>query len=76
MEGYFLNVAHKLETKRIGPGLGKCDILAELKTWDLWRAVIAEGVATALFVLIGTMSVMDIGGTDQGDTNAKFVRVS
>lgn len=76
MEGYFLYIANKLESIRLQSGNGKYDILAELKSWDLWRAVLAEGISTMLFVLIGTMSAMDLDQTDQGDKNAKFVRIA
>ncbi|XP_060565223.1 aquaporin FA-CHIP-like [Ruditapes philippinarum] len=74
MEGYFLHIASKLEELRVRPGTGKFNLLTELKSWDLWRGVIAELIATALFVLIGSMSAMDINQTDEGDKNAKFIR--
>ncbi|XP_053382421.1 aquaporin AQPAe.a-like [Mercenaria mercenaria] len=76
MEGYFLHIASRLENLRTQPCKGTFDILKELRSWDLWRAVIAEAMATALFVLIGTMSIMDLEQMDQGDRNAKYVRIA
>lgn len=76
MDGYFLYLANKLEKVRLQSETGKFDVLTELKSWDLWRAVLAEGLSTMLFVLIGTMSAMDLEQTDEGDKNAKYVRVS
>ncbi|WAR21867.1 AQPA-like protein, partial [Mya arenaria] len=45
----------------------------ELKTWSLWRAVLAEFLATLLFVFIGTMSAVDI--VPITDSAGKFVRI-
>ncbi|WAR21870.1 AQP1-like protein, partial [Mya arenaria] len=45
----------------------------ELKSWPLWRAVLAEFIATLLFVFIGTMSAIDI--VPFTDTAGKFVRI-
>lgn len=52
--------------------LGK--ILQELKSWDLWRAVLAECIATFLFVFIGTMSAVGIAPVV--DDWAKIIRIS
>lgn len=62
MDGYFLYIADRLDRIRVGEGKGKFDLLGELKSWELWRAVLAEGVATMLFVFIGTASaVLPVG---------------
>ena len=57
MDGYFLYIANRLDNIRT-EGPGKLDIVGELKSWDLWRAVLAEGVATMLFVFVGTASIV------------------
>ena len=70
MDAYFLYVADRLEKIRNGEAKG---LLGELKSWELWRAVLAEGVATMLFVFIGTASaVLPMGEALQA---AKIVRV-
>ena len=58
MDGYFLYIADRLDRIRVGEGKGKFDLIGELKSWELWRAVLAEGVATMLFVFIGTASAV------------------
>lgn len=74
MDGYFLYVAHKLEKLRTGPQRSLLDVVGEIKSWDLWRAVLAEGVATMLFVFIGTSSiVLPMGESLDG---AKIVRIA
>ncbi|XP_060576032.1 aquaporin AQPAe.a-like [Ruditapes philippinarum] len=65
MEGYFLYIANHLENIRLTDSRSSLPnkTIHELKTWDLWRAVLAEFVATVLFVFIGTMSA-SYGGYD------------
>ena len=58
MDGYFLHIANRLDKIRTGDGQGNFNIFGELKSWDLWRAVLAEGVATLLFVFVGTASIV------------------
>ena len=75
MDGYFLYIAARLDKLRQGgDAAGAGNWAMELRGWPLWRAVIAEFLATFLFVFIGTMSAVDI--VPAGDLNAKFVRVS
>ena len=73
MDAYFLYVANRIDKIRAGEGNGKFDIVGELKSWELWRAVMAEGVATMLFVFIGTASaVLPLGEVLMA---AKIIRV-
>ena len=73
MDAYFLYVANRIDKIRAGEGSGKFDIVGELKSWELWRAVMAEGVATMLFVFIGTASaVLPLGEVLMA---AKIIRV-
>ena len=73
MDGYFLYIASKLEKLR-RPQRRLLDIKGEIKSWDLWRGVIAEGIATMLFVFVGTASIVfPIGETL---TSASIVKVS
>lgn len=58
MEGYFLYIANKLDRIRNGDTPEKFDILRELRGFELWRAVLAEFIATMLFVFMGTMSAV------------------
>lgn len=74
MDGYFLYIASKLEKLRTGPKKSVLDIVGEIKSWDLWRAVLAEGLATMLFVFIGTSAiVLPLGQALDG---AKIVRIA
>lgn len=73
MDGYFLHVANRLDKIRTGDNHGKSEFLKELKTLDLWRAVLAEFVATMLFVFIGTMSAVGIVTLSTGEA---IIRVS
>ena len=69
-----MHIANKVEQTKLQHGrVGKVGLLEELRTWDLWRAVLAEFVATMLFVFIGTMSAVSIA---TGDELSKVVRVS
>lgn len=80
MEGYFVHIASHVEKIRRADGgapeantiQGK--ILQEIKSWELWRAVLAEFIATLLFVFIGTMSA--VGMVTVVDEWAKIIRVS
>lgn len=59
MDGYFLYIASKLEgLRKGGPERGVFDILGEIKSLDLWRAVLAEGLATMIFVFVGTSATV------------------
>lgn len=60
MEGYFLYIADKLESLRLGHGSGKYDILRELRSYKFWVAVLAELIATMVFVFVGTMSAVSL----------------
>lgn len=62
MDAYFLYITSKLEKLRKGPERSLFDIAGEFKSWDLWRAVLAEGVATMLFVFAGTSSIVQPAG--------------
>ena len=62
MDAYFLYITSKLEKLRKGPERNLLDIAGELKSWDLWRAVLAEGIATMLFVFVGTSSIVQPTG--------------
>ena len=73
MDGYFLHIANRLDSIRT-EGQGKLDIIGELKSWDLWRAVLAEGLATMLFVFVGTASIVLPEGQVLGP--ALIIRVS
>lgn len=72
MEAYFVHIASRVEKLRQGEAdsVGWMD---ELKSWPLWRAVLAEFIATMLFVFIGTMSASSMAETT--DVDAKFLRV-
>lgn len=74
MDSYFIHIANRLEKLRRTDKNQSKGILNELKSWDLWRAVIAEGIATLLFVFIGTMSA--VGIVPVTDVTGNFVRVS
>ena len=73
MDAYFLYITSKLEKLRKGPERGLFDIEGEAKSWDLWRAVLAEGVATLLFVFIGTSSIVQPAG--EGLDGGRILRV-
>nr|QIE08067.1 aquaporin 1 [Sinonovacula constricta] len=72
MDGYFAYIARRLDSIRLSPD-GEPTMFREVKSRDLWRAVLAEFVATMLFVFIGTMSavpLVPVGGA------AQYVRVA
>lgn len=73
MDAYFLHVSSRLDKLRQGEQAGSGGWLDELKSWPLWRAVLAEFLATMLFVFIGTMSATAMADTT--DLDAKFIRV-
>ena len=79
MEGYFIHIANHIErirrndTKSELPRTFTRKIIQEMKSWELWRAVLAEFLATFLFVFIGTMSA--VGIVPVVDDWAKIVRV-
>ncbi|XP_048250980.1 aquaporin-4-like isoform X2 [Haliotis rufescens] len=59
MEGYFIYVANKLDSIRFGIGKArKLFDASEARTWAFWRAVIAEFLATLLFVFLGSASAV------------------
>ncbi|XP_053409128.1 aquaporin AQPAe.a-like isoform X4 [Mercenaria mercenaria] len=66
MERYFLHVANNIERIRRAddnariPNNFKEKIIQEFKSWESWRAVLAEFIATLMFVFIGTMSAAGI----------------
>lgn len=64
MDGYFYYITNKLEAIRLGQTSGRFDIVGELKSYELWRAVSAEFIATMLFVFIGTMSAVTLDAND------------
>ncbi|KAL4218102.1 Aquaporin-4 [Mactra antiquata] len=74
MDGYFLSIASKLDSIRLQSTTGKLDILRELKSFELWRGVLAEFLATMLFVFIGTMSAVDV--VNPLDLSSKFIRIA
>ncbi|KAL4229080.1 hypothetical protein ACF0H5_012119 [Mactra antiquata] len=74
MDGYFVHIANRLEKIRTAADDRPSGILNELKTWELWRAVLAEGIATLLFVFIGTMSA--VGIVPVTDVTGNFVRIA
>ncbi|WAR21869.1 AQP2-like protein [Mya arenaria] len=73
IDGYFLYLASRLDKLRRGENTETGNWLQELKTWSLWRAVLAEFLATLLFVFIGTMSAVDI--VPITDSAGKFIRI-
>ncbi|XP_052773593.1 aquaporin-5-like [Mya arenaria] len=73
IDGYFVYLASRLDKLRQGGDTETGNWLQELKTWPLWRAVLAEFLATLLFVFIGTMSAVDI--VPITDPAGKFVRI-
>ena len=74
MDAYFLYITSKLEKLRKGPERNLLDIAGEFKSWDLWRAVLAEGIATMLFVFVGTSSIVQ--PTGELMDGGRIVRVS
>ena len=81
MEGYFSYIANRLENIRQADNHSTVPysltqkIIKEVKSWELWRAVLAELIATCLFVFVGTMSTVDI--TSQFyDDYSKIIKVS
>ncbi|WAR21889.1 AQPA-like protein [Mya arenaria] len=74
IDGYFIYLASRLDKLRKGGDTETGNWLQELQTWPLWRAVLAEFLATLLFVFIGTMSAVDI--VPITDPAGKFVRIS
>ncbi|XP_052773692.1 aquaporin-5-like [Mya arenaria] len=73
IDGYFLYLASRLDKLRQGDNTEDRNWLQELKTVSLWRAVLAEFIATLMFVFIGTMSAVDI--VPITDTAGKFIRI-
>lgn len=73
MDAYFLHVSSRLDKLRQGEQAASGGLLDELKSWPLWRAVLAEFLATMVFVFIGTMSATTMADTT--DLDAKFIRV-
>jgi hypothetical protein len=79
MEGYFIHIANHVERIRSShsktelPRSFSGKIIKELKSWELWRSVLAEFIATLLFVFIGTMSTLPI--VPEADDWAKIIRV-
>ncbi|XP_052762100.1 aquaporin AQPAe.a-like [Mya arenaria] len=71
MDAYFIYLANKVESIRIGSPPDGVGILRELRTLDLWRGALAEFMATLLFVFIGTMSAVAVGSQhdDSSDLN-------
>ena len=74
MDAYFLYLTSKLEKLRTGPERSLLDMKREILSWDLWRGTLAEGIATMLFVFIGTASIVFPIG--EALTSAKIVKVS
>ena len=62
MDAYFLYLSAKLEKLRKGSPRSVFDIAGEFMSVDLWRAVLAEGIATMLFVFVGTSSIVQPAG--------------
>ncbi|XP_052770365.1 aquaporin FA-CHIP-like [Mya arenaria] len=73
VDGYFIYLASRLDKLRKGGDTETGNWLQELQTWPLWRAVLAEFLATLVFVFIGTMSAVDI--VPLTDPAGKFVRI-
>ncbi|XP_060576031.1 aquaporin-5-like isoform X2 [Ruditapes philippinarum] len=80
MEGYFIHIANYIERLRSShsktelPRSFSGKIIKELKSWELWRSVLAEFIATLLFVFIGTMSTLPI--VPVVDDWAKIIRIA
>ncbi|XP_055957781.1 aquaporin AQPAe.a-like [Patella vulgata] len=71
MDALFIYVSNKLEEIKYGPQDGKSKLinLKEMKSFAFWRAVIAEFLATMLFVFLGVASTL--GGSGE----AKEVKI-
>ncbi|GFO22753.1 Aquaporin [Plakobranchus ocellatus] len=68
MEALFIHIATKLEAIRFGKDTASAKILdmAEIKSLQLWRAVAAEFIAQALFVILGCASANAISPLNTG----------
>ncbi|KAK3708086.1 hypothetical protein RRG08_055798 [Elysia crispata] len=77
MEALFIHIATKLEGIRFGKDAasGKLLDVSEVKSLQLWRAVAAEFIAQALFVILGCASAIQIPAGTTGDT-AQLLKVS
>lgn len=79
MDGYFIHIANRLDKIRRGGDNNKpTDFFGSLKqelvSWELWRAVLAEFLATFVFVFIGTMSTVHM--VPIPDPAGQFVRIA
>ena len=81
MEALYIHIATKLEKIRFGqiPVVRRLD-LSEVKTKGLWRAVLAEFLATMLFIFMSVMSAMTVGLVNASGADfspgARLVKVS
>ena len=74
MDSYFMDIRNKFENLKARRLDSKLDASKEIVRLSFWRDVLAEGLATMLFVFVGTASnVYTIG--EELDT-AKTIRVS
>ena len=74
MDSYFMDIRNKFEHLKAGRLDSKVDASKEIVRLSFWRDVLAEGLATMLFVFVGTAAnVYPIG--EELDT-AKTIRVS
>ncbi|XP_060568595.1 aquaporin-2-like, partial [Ruditapes philippinarum] len=80
MEAYFIHIANYIEgirrndSKVVLPQSFASKMLQELKSWELWRAVLAELIATFLFVFIATMSAVEM--VPVVDDSSKIVKIA
>ncbi|XP_052771040.1 aquaporin-1-like [Mya arenaria] len=73
IDGYFFYLVRLMDELRQGDKKKQEKWVDELKEWPFWRAVIAEFMATFLFIFISTMSAVDMDTTV--DPSAKYVKV-
>ncbi|RUS77374.1 hypothetical protein EGW08_014854 [Elysia chlorotica] len=79
MEALFVHVANKLESIRFGNNAasGKLLDVSEVKSIQLWRAVAAEFLAQALFVILGCASAMQIPASTATTTDtAQLLKIA
>ena len=78
MEALYIHTSHQLEKIRLGStSSGKLLDLHEVKTASFWRAVVAEFLATALFVFLSLLSAMRVSDSEFPATgNDWYVKIS